>query len=53
MVGFDAIFKHIATAGTKYLIVEVESYNFAPQTSVLLSLYYLNNAAFVKDDYSK
>jgi len=53
MVGFDAIFKHVETAGTKYLIVEVENYDFPPAESVKVSLDYLNNASFVKDDYSK
>jgi len=53
MVGFDAIFNNIATAGTKYLIVEVERYNLPPFESVRKSLNYLNNAPFVKMDYSK
>ncbi|MCL1932744.1 MAG: TIM barrel protein, partial [Candidatus Azobacteroides sp.] len=53
MVGFDAIFKNLATAGTKYLIVEVERYNLPPFESVKASLDYLNNADFVKADYSK
>jgi len=53
MVGFDAIFNNIATAGTKYLIVEVERYDLPPIESVQKSLDYLNNSCFVKDDYSK
>ena len=53
MVGFDAIFKNLATAGTKYLIVEVEKYDLPPFESVKASLDYLNNADFVKTDYSK
>ena len=53
MVGFDAIFNNIATAGTKYLIVEVERYDLPPFESVQKSLDYLNNAPFVKTDYSK
>jgi len=53
MVGFDAIFNNIATAGTKYLIVEVERYDLPPFESVQKSLDYLNNASFVKEDYSK
>jgi sugar phosphate isomerase/epimerase len=53
MVGFDAIFKHIQTAGTKYLIVEVERYDLPHFESVQKSLDYLNNASFVKFDYSK
>ena len=53
MIGFDAIFKNLDKAGTKYLIVEVENYNFTPAESVKQSLDYLNNASFVKEDYSK
>lgn len=53
MVGFDGIFKYIGTAGTKYLIVEVEKYTIPEAESVKVSLDYLNNAAFVKNDYSK
>ena len=43
MVGFDAIFKNLAKAGTEKLVVEVEHYNFEPLKSVELSLEYLNN----------
>jgi len=53
MVGFDAIFNNIKTAGSKYLIVEVERYDLPPLESVKASLDYLNNAPFVKKDYSK
>jgi len=53
MVGFDAIFNNIETSGAKYLIVEVENYDFPPFESVKMSLDYLNNAPFVKADYSK
>jgi len=53
MVGFDAIFKNIGIAGTKYLIVEVEGYDLPRFESVKVSLDYLNNACFVKEDYSK
>ncbi|MDR0686047.1 MAG: sugar phosphate isomerase/epimerase [Dysgonamonadaceae bacterium] len=53
MVGFDAIFKNVETAGTKYLIVEVERYDKSPLKSVAESLDYLNKAEFVKEDYSK
>jgi len=53
MVGFDAIFNNIKTAGSKYLIVEVERYDLPPIESVKASLDYLNNAPFVKADYSK
>jgi sugar phosphate isomerase/epimerase len=41
MVGFDAILRNLETAGTQYLIVEVEQYNFAPEESVKRSLDYL------------
>ena len=53
MVGFDAIFNNIETAGTKYLIIEVENYNLPRFESVQVSLDYLNKANFVKADYSK
>ena len=53
MVGFDAIFNNIETSGAKYLIVEVENYDFPPFESVKMSLDYLNNAPFVKADYSR
>ncbi len=53
MVGFDAIFNNIDQAGTKYLVVEVEKYNYSPEESVKRSLDYLLNAPFVKADYSK
>ena len=46
MVGFDAIFKNIATAGTKYLVVEVERYDLPPLESVEKSLEYLETAPF-------
>jgi sugar phosphate isomerase/epimerase len=52
MVGFDAIFKNLAAAGTRYLIVEVERYDLPPVESVKASLDYLNTAPFVKADYS-
>lgn len=53
MVGFDAIFKHIDKSGAKYLVVEVERYNYEPKVSVQKSLDYLLAAPFVKKDYSK
>ncbi|OAM90949.1 sugar phosphate isomerase/epimerase [Termitidicoccus mucosus] len=52
MIGFEAIFKNLAAAGTKYLIVEVEKYNLPPVDSVKASLDYLNASSFVKKDYS-
>jgi len=51
MVGFDAIFKNTDVAGTKYLIVEVEKYNFTPEESVKLSLDYLLKCPLVKERY--
>lgn len=41
MVGFDAIFRNVETAGTKYAVIEVEQYNFPPVESVALSFDYL------------
>ena len=52
-VGFDAIFKNIEKAGTKYIIVEVEKYNLPPIESVKESLDYLMNADFVKANYAE
>ncbi|MDR3184802.1 MAG: sugar phosphate isomerase/epimerase [Prevotellaceae bacterium] len=52
MVGFDAIFKNIDTAGAKHLIVEVESYNYTPAESVKLSLDYLRSCPLVKESYA-
>ena len=51
MVGFDAIFKNTDAAGVKYLIVEVEKYNFTPTESVKISLDYLMQCPFVKESY--
>lgn len=51
MVGFDAIFKNTDKAGTKYLIVEVEKYDYAPLESVKISLDYLLNSPLVKTKY--
>ena len=51
MVGFDAIFENTDVAGVKYLIVEVEKYNFSPAESVKRSLDYLLNAPFVMESY--
>ena len=53
MVGFDAIFNNVETAGTKYLIVEIENYNRPRYDAVKVCIDYLNKAAFVKNDYSK
>jgi sugar phosphate isomerase/epimerase len=48
---FEALFNNIDSA-VKYLIVEVEQYDLPAFESVKASLDYLNNAAFVKEDYS-
>jgi sugar phosphate isomerase/epimerase len=50
---FAGIFNNIDKAGSKYLIVEVERYNVPPIQSVALSLDYLNEAAFVEDNYAE
>ncbi|MDR1526854.1 MAG: sugar phosphate isomerase/epimerase [Dysgonamonadaceae bacterium] len=52
MVGFDAIFNNIGIAGTRYLIVEVESYSFDPAESVKISLDYLLKCPLVKESYA-
>jgi sugar phosphate isomerase/epimerase len=52
-MNFEDLFNNIAKSGAKYLIVEVERYNVPPIESVKASLDYLNNAPFVKEDYSK
>ncbi len=52
-VGFDAIFNHIAEAGTKYNVVEVERYDYTPLESVKMSYDYLIDSPFVKESYSK
>jgi sugar phosphate isomerase/epimerase len=51
MVGFDAIFRNTGTAGTKFLIVEVEQYNYAPAESIRISLDYLLDCPLVKESY--
>jgi len=53
MVGFDAIFNNIDKAGAKYIIVEVERYDYAPLESIKMSYDYLINSPFVKADYSR
>ncbi len=53
MVGFDAIFANTTVAGVKYIVVEVENYNFKPLLSVEKSLKYLVESSFVKASYSK
>jgi sugar phosphate isomerase/epimerase len=51
-MNFEELFNNIDSS-TKYLIVEVERYNIPEIESVKVSLDYLNDAAFVKEDYSK
>ena len=46
MVGFDAIYRNIGTAGAVYSIIEVEKYDYDPLESVKMSLEYLMNAPF-------
>lgn len=53
MVGFDAIFQNTDKAGVKYLVVEVEHYNYQPLESIKKSFDYLVKSPFVKDSYSK
>ena len=53
VMDFDNLFKNIDNAGVKYLIVEVEKYNFKPLESVKRSIDYLMNNDNVKADYSK
>jgi len=50
---FKPIYDAAATAGTKYMIVEVERYDFPPVESVRKSFDFLNGAEYVKTDYSK
>jgi sugar phosphate isomerase/epimerase len=52
-VDFEAIYNNAETAGAKYMVVEVERYTGTPLEGVKESYDYLNNAAFVKDSYSK
>ena len=53
MVGFDAIFQNTEKAGVKYLVAEIENYNFPPLESVSKSLDYLLKNPNVKANYSK
>jgi len=46
MVGFDAIYRNIETAGTIYSIIEVEKYSCDPLESVRKSLEYLQTVTF-------
>ena len=52
MVGFDAIFKNVQTAGVKDIVAEIEKYsNDDVMGSVKSSLDYLQNAEFVPFSY--
>ena len=53
VMDFDMLFQNIDNAGVKYLIVEVEKYNFDPLESVKMSIDYLLENENVKADYSK
>lgn len=48
MMDFEPIFKQLEKAGTKYIIVEVERYNFDPIESVRKSFEFLNEADYVQ-----
>ena len=48
VMDFKPIFADAETAGMKYIVVEVEEYNFDPLVSVEKSLDFLNNASYVK-----
>ena len=53
VMDFDALFQNVDKSGAKYMIVEVEKYNYEPLESVKMSIDYLLNNEFVKADYSK
>lgn len=46
MVGFDAIYRNINTAGTIYSIIEIEEYNYPIFEGLKMSLDYLQTAPF-------
>jgi sugar phosphate isomerase/epimerase len=52
-IDFKAALSKAKKAGVKYLVVEVERYNFAPLVSVQKSYDFLNNAKYVKKSYNK
>ena len=52
-IDFKAALGKAKKAGVKYLVVEVERYNFDPLVSVQKSWDYLNEAKFVKACYNK
>lgn len=53
MVGFDAIFQQAPKAGVKYIVVEVEHYNFEPLESVAMSLQYVLDHPNLQDVFAK
>lgn len=53
MVGFDAIFRNIKTAGTEYIVVEHEGFSYTPRKSLEISRQYLQDAPFVPAKYTK
>jgi sugar phosphate isomerase/epimerase len=48
---FRPAFENADVAGLRYVIVEVEQYNYEPLESVRISLDYLLDADYVRDDY--
>jgi sugar phosphate isomerase/epimerase len=48
-IDFERIFNNAENSGKKYIVVEVENYNFEPLESVRVSLDYLKNADYVKN----
>ena len=52
MVGFDAIFRNVKTAGTEGIVVEVERYSMPVIESVEQSIDYLLEAPFVPATYA-
>ena len=53
MVGFDAIFKNVATAGVQDIIVEIEGCKGTTMDGAKVSIDYLLDAAFVPATYKK
>ncbi len=47
-IDFERIFNNADISGVKYIVVEVEKYNYEPLESVRLSLDYLRNAEYVR-----
>lgn len=53
VMDFNYLFQNIDNAGAKYLVVEVEHYNYEPLESIKMSIDYLLDNENVKADYSK